>query len=160
MYKVLTEYPELMVFYNGPKCGASAPDHMHLQAGTSGIVPLQSGWQRLSRNLEEVFTDGDATISVVHGFVTGALAIVSHSQEAGVKAFQKVYASMPQREDETEPMMNIVAWRQNDEFVIVVIPRAKHRPDCYFEEDESRKVLVSPGALDMSGIHHTPSCRL
>ena len=85
MYKVLTEYPELMVFYNGPKCGASAPDHMHLQAGTSGIVPLQSGWQRLSRNLEEVFTDGDATISVVHGFVTGAIAIVSHSQEAGVK---------------------------------------------------------------------------
>ena len=156
MYKVLTEYPELMVFYNGPKCGASAPDHMHLQAGTSGIVPLQSGWQRLSRNLEEVFTDGDATISVVHGFVTGALAIVSHSQEAGVKAFQKVYASMPQREDETEPMMNIVAWRQNDEFVIVVIPRAKHRPDCYFEEDESRKVLVSPGALDMSGMLITP----
>ena len=156
MYKVLTEYPELMVFYNGPKCGASAPDHMHLQAGTSGIVPLQSGWQRLSRNLEEVFTDGDATISVVHGFVTGAIAIVSHSQEAGVKAFQKVYASMPQREDETEPMMNIVAWRQNDEFVIVVIPRAKHRPDCYFEEDESRKVLVSPGALDMSGMLITP----
>ena len=156
MYKVLTEYPELMVFYNGPKCGASAPDHMHLQAGSSGIVPLQSGWQRLSRNLEEVFTDGDATISVVHGFVTGAIAIVSHSQEAGVKAFQKVYASMPQREDETEPMMNIVAWRQNDEFVIVVIPRAKHRPDCYFEEDESRKVLVSPGALDMSGMLITP----
>lgn len=156
MYKVLTEYPELMVFYNGPKCGASAPDHMHLQAGSSGIVPLQSGWQRLSRNLEEVFTNGDATISVVHGFVTGAIAIVSHSQEAGVKAFQKVYASMPQREDETEPMMNIVAWRQNDEFVIVVIPRAKHRPDCYFEEDESRKVLVSPGALDMSGMLITP----
>lgn len=156
MYKVLTEYPELMVFYNGPKCGASAPDHMHLQAGTSGIVPLQSGWQRLSRNLEEVFTNGDATISVVHGFVTGVIAIVSHSQEAGVKAFQKVYASMPQREDETEPMMNIVAWRQNDEFVIVVIPRAKHRPDCYFEKDESRKVLVSPGALDMSGMLITP----
>ena len=156
MYKVLTDYPELMVFYNGPKCGASAPDHMHLQAGSSGILPLQNEWQRLSRNLMEVAAYDDATISMVRGFVTSAIAVRSTTAEAGKKAFLKVYEAMPQREDETEPMMNIVAWKQADEFILVVIPRAKHRPDCYFEEDESRKVLVSPGALDMSGMLITP----
>ena len=93
---------------------------------------------------------------MVRGFVTSAIAVRSTTAEAGKKAFLKVYEAMPQREDETEPMMNIVAWKQADEFILVVIPRAKHRPDCYFEEDESRKVLVSPGALDMSGMLITP----
>ena len=52
IHKLLEEYPEMMVFYNGPKCGTSAPDHAHFQAGTSGRLPLQLSWQRLSRNLK------------------------------------------------------------------------------------------------------------
>ena len=51
MHRLLEKYKEMMVFYNGPKCGASAPDHMHFQAGTCGVLPLQTSWQRLSRNL-------------------------------------------------------------------------------------------------------------
>ena len=156
MYKILTTFPELMVFYNGPKCGASAPDHMHLQAGTSGVVPLQSGWQRLSRKLHDIIVADDYTISAVNGFLCNAFAVRSKSADGGERAFKELYAAMPLRDGETEPMMNIVAWRHDDEFVLVVIPREKHRPDCYFEADESRKVLVSPGALDMSGMIITP----
>ena len=56
MHRLLEKYPQLMVFYNGPKCGASAPDHLHFQAGTSGLLPLQMQWQRLCRELVTVFT--------------------------------------------------------------------------------------------------------
>ena len=59
MMKIMREYPDYMVFYNGPKCGASAPDHAHFQAGTSGLVPLQRSWQRLSRNLTPLVTIND-----------------------------------------------------------------------------------------------------
>ena len=156
IYKLLTDYPEIMVFYNGPKCGASAPDHMHLQAGTSGLLPLQTGWQRLSRNLNVVADNGDAVIAEVRGFLCPVMAITSQSTEAGVKAFRQLYKAMPLRADETEPMMNVVAWKQGNEFIMVVIPREKHRPDCYFTEDENEKVLVSPGSLDMSGMLITP----
>ena len=62
---------------------------------------------------------------------------------------------MPLRDGETEPMMNIVAWREGRQYISVVIPREKHRPDCYSGEGEKR-LLVSPGALDMSGLLIVP----
>ena len=62
---------------------------------------------------------------------------------------------MPVRGDETEPMMNIIAWRKGDEYISVVIPREKHRPEAYFAEGDAQ-MMVSPGALDMSGLIITP----
>lgn len=152
MLYLLRQYPELMVFYNGPQCGASAPDHAHLQAGTSGLLPLQAEWQRLSRTLSVIAQRGeDATIAVIEGFPYPALAIRTKSLPVGERLFRMVCSALPVKDGEPEPMMNIVAWRQNDEFISVILPREKHRPDCYFEEG-SGQLLVSPGALDMAGM--------
>ena len=156
MHRFISLYSDLMVFYNGPKCGASAPDHLHFQAGTNGILPLQTNWQRLSRNLTDIISLNDEEkISVVRDFIVPAFVIISKSAESDEALFRRLYKAMPQRGDETEPMMNIISWRKGEEFISVVIPREKHRPEAYFAEGDAQFV-VSPGALDMSGLIITP----
>ncbi len=151
MYRLTDTYPELLVFYNGPKCGASAPDHAHLQAGIPRQLPLLDRWQRLARNLTPVVTDADGNgISVIADYPCPALLISSHTREAGERLFRQLYTALPCPDGETEPMMNILCWQHDDTYLTVVFPRRKHRPDCYGQ------VVVSPGALDMAGLMITP----
>lgn len=156
IHSLLQVYPELMVFYNGPKCGASAPDHLHLQAGTSGLLPLQREWQRLSRNMTMVLNlNEEENLSMINDFSCNAFAIKSVSEEGDIEMFERLYQALPKKESDTEPMMNIVSWREDNVYISVVFPRSKHRPDCYFAEGDEQ-ILVSPGALDMSGLIITP----
>ena len=156
IHKLLEEYPELMVFYNGPKCGASAPDHAHFQAGTSGRLPLQKSWKRLSHNLTQIISlNDDETISLIEDYPCPALLIRSRSQYGDEQLFLRLYEALPQREDESEPMMNIVSWRKDEEYYSVVFLRGKHRPDCYYAEGADQ-FIISPGALDMAGLIITP----
>lgn len=152
IHRLLRAYPQLMVFYNGPKCGASAPDHLHFQAGTSGILPLQCDWQRLyETSLPLLKLNGTEGIYEIKDYICPTLAIVSHTEKHDIELFSRLYEALPLKEDETEPMMNIVAWRNGDAFISVVFPREKHRPDCYSAEGEAQ-CLVSPGSLDMAGL--------
>ena len=156
IHRLLRAYPQLMVFYNGPKCGASAPDHLHFQAGTSGILPLQRDWQRLyETSLPLLQLNGTEGIYEIKDYICPALAIVSHTEKHDVELFSRLYEALPLKEDETEPMMNIVAWRNGEAFISVVFPREKHRPDCYSAEGEAQ-CLVSPGSLDMAGLMILP----
>ena len=156
IFNLLDEYPEMMVFYNGPKCGASAPDHAHFQAGTSGMLPLQRSWQRLSRNLTPILEGEDGEgIWNINDYPVAALLIKSNTKKSGQRLFNIVYNSLPQNEGETEPMMNVVSWRVAEQYLTVVFPREKHRPDCYKAEGEAQ-YIVSPGALDMAGLIITP----
>ena len=156
IYRLLDSYPTLTVFYNGPKCGASAPDHMHFQAICSGLLPLQNDWARLSHELCTIIKiDDRGELSAVTGANIPLFAIKTNSAATGEQLFKQLYASLPMHGGDTEPMMNIVAWRDANSYMTVVIPRSKHRPDCYFAEGEQKR-LVSPGALDMSGFLVTP----
>ena len=162
IHKLLEEYPEMLVFYNGPQCGASAPDHAHFQAGTSGLLPLQMSWQRLSRNLTTLVSlNDDEDISLIDDYPCTALLIRSRSQYGDEQLFRRFYEalegvrSQASGNSSDEPMMNIVSWRSNDDFLSVVFPRTKHRPDCYFKEG-AEQFVISPGALDMAGLIITP----
>ena len=154
IHKLLEEYPEMMVFYNGPQCGASAPDHAHFQAGTCGVLPLQMSWKRLSSNLTKIVSINDhEDISLIEDYHCTALLIRSRSQYGDEQLFRRLYDAMP--EMDPEPMMNIVAWRRDEDFLSVVFPRTKHRPDCYYAEGDEQ-YIISPGALDMAGLIITP----
>nr|WP_315455755.1 DUF4922 domain-containing protein [uncultured Prevotella sp.] len=156
IHRLLRAYPQLMVFYNGPKCGASAPDHLHFQAGISGILPLQRDWQRLYETSVPLLKLNNAEgIYEIKDYICPVLAIVSHTEKHDVELFSRLYESLPMKEDETEPMMNIVAWRSGEAFISVVFPREKHRPDCYSADGEAQ-CLVSPGSLDMAGLMILP----
>ena len=155
LHMILSVYSDLMVFYNGPKCGASAPDHLHFQAGTSGLLPLQTEWQRLSRNLDVVYAlNDDENISVVKDFVCPLFLIRSRHEKSDEDLFRLLYQALPIQEGDAEPMMNIVSWRRNEEYLSLVFPRKKHRPDCYFKQGPER-LMISPGAIDMSGLFIT-----
>ena len=159
IHRLLRAYPQLMVFYNGPKCGASAPDHLHFQAGTSGILPLQRDWERLYETSVSLLQLNDTEgIYEIKDYICPAFAIVSQTEMNNVKLFSYLYEALPLKDDETEPMMNIVAWRSEEGFVSVVFPREKHRPDCYSVEGEAQ-CLVSPGSLDMAGLLILPRQR-
>ncbi len=163
---LLTKHPALTVFYNGPRCGASAPDHAHLQAGITrgpqgtSVLPLQRHWPMLSRSLTPLVQSGDDTLLArVDGYPCAALALRSKSRKASERLFTMVYRAMEQlpsaEADLEEPMMNIVAWREGDSYLSIVFPRGKHRPDCYYASGDGQ-LLVSPGALDMAGLIITP----
>ena len=156
IHKLLAEYPQMMVFYNGPKCGASAPDHAHFQGGTSGILPLQMSWGRLSRDLKPVFSLNDEeSISLIEEYPCPAFLIHSKSDYADEQMFIRLYEALPVPEGEPEPMLNIVSWRHEADYYSVVFPRQKHRPDCYYKEGDEQ-FIISPGALDMAGFIVTP----
>ena len=163
MYQLLEDYPELMVFYNGPKCGASAPDHMHFQAGTNNVLPLQQAWGRIGRSAEIITgIDDNNTIAVIREYPCPAFLIHSTNKEEGTKLFKQLYELLPLQTDDEEPMMNIIAWRNEAETLLIVFPRRKHRPECYYgtrvdgRESRNRQFLISPGSIDMAGLVITP----
>ena len=132
--------PDLFVAYNGPRCGASAPDHMHFQACESAGVPLfnqlpadaeitpMSIW---GRNLLACnFKDPDLATGRILKIID-ALSVITGGRE--------------------EPMMNMLALYRNGGYTVALFPRAKHRSACYFAAPD-RRISVSPGAMEMAGI--------
>ena len=161
IHQLTMKFPDLTVFYNGPRCGASAPDHLHLQAGTGDLLPLRQHWSSLQNQLKTVFAlNDDDSVALLRDFVVPAFVIRSKNAENDRQLFEKLYHQLSIINYQLsiirdEPMMNIVAWREGDTAVSVVFPRRKHRPDCYFAEGDDQ-MLVSPGALDVAGLIITP----
>ena len=156
IHRLLELFPELFVFYNGPMSGASAPDHMHFQAGIGQELPLMTVLRKLEKEQQVLIKqENGSSLSMFNTVSFKAFVIKSKVQETEMTLFKQLYDAMPVREGEKEPRMNIVAWRDGSEDVIVVLPRDNHRPACYFEEGD-RRMVISPGALDMAGLIITP----
>ncbi len=164
IHSLLKSYPSLMFFYNGPRCGASAPDHLHLQAGTSGIAPLQTIWKRLKQNAVTLFSISEnENIAMSTEYACPIFVITSRNVENDSNMFSRIYRAMTEKclSSETEalpgeePMMNILAWREGIDHISIIIPRRKHRPECY-TANGSEQYIISPGALDMAGLIITP----
>ena len=134
---------EYIVFYNGPKCGASAPDHLHLQAGIAKDIPLIAYAKSLPQ---------EGSVQAIAPF--GYLAYLVHNAEDS-STFRQLYEILPIPEEEHEPRINVVAYRKGDRVTLIVIPRHAHRPRCYSAEGDAQ-CLISPGALDMCGLLITP----
>lgn len=134
---------EYIVFYNGPKCGASAPDHLHLQAGIGDDIPLV----KYAKSVP-----GEELCQAIAPF--GYMAYLIHDAEES-STFDRLYAMLPVPEGEYEPRINVVAYRKEEQVCLIVIPRHAHRPRYYTAEGEER-YLISPGALDMCGLIVTP----
>lgn len=130
----------LFVLYNGPRCGASAPDHLHLQAGVLAELPIV----RLAARASGPALDAWGARSLL---LRGSRASVASSAE---RALALLAAALPQ---EPEPWVNVVAWRAPDGgFVLLLHPRAKHRPDAFHRGE----LVVSPAAIDLSGLVVAP----
>ena len=141
------------LFYNGPKCGASAPDHFHFQAGNRGFLPIEERFYSLGKRV--LFKGDDVALYGVNSFYNGMIAMVSSSVSQAESLFEKIYNSLPLHEGESEPMMNILCWFERGEWIAVIFAREKHRPSCYFSEGEDN-ILLSPASVDLGGVLITP----
>lgn len=158
MLNIAREWPDLVIFYNGARCGASAPDHAHLQAGSICRIPLfGSEWrEELECGMEQLLVKEDGCIYSVDSYIVPLFMVVSRSVSCSVSLMGILQSSLPLDCGEAEPMMNVISCYLREEgYVTVVIPRSAHRPACYYADGESQ-ILVSPGALDMAGLVITP----
>lgn len=153
MMDLAAELDEYTLFYNGPKCGASAPDHMHFQAGNSDFLTIAPALENAT--LKEVTKEGDATLYLCDTLPLNVFVIDAENHEEGAALFRKLYKAMPLKEGETEPMMNLLCYTSPAGERLVVIPRKQHRPSFYGTEGEG-KMLLSPASVDMGGVFITP----
>ena len=145
------------LFYNGAKCGASAPDHAHLQAARCADIPLLVAIIDGKLAIGEPLCGNDeACLYNVEGYVVPFFMIASRSVPHSVQMFRKLTDAMSLIDGEPEPRMNVMAYySQALGYVTVVMPRSAHRPACYYADGPKQR-LVSPGALDMAGLIVTP----
>lgn len=144
---------DFIIFYNGPKCGASAPDHFHFQAGNKGFLPIEKEWK--IRKAGKIIESGKAILWYLDDAPRTSLVIESEDKSDALNTFQLVYSSMEIKEGDCEPMMNILAWYEDGEYIICIFPREKHRPNCYFAEGDDN-LLISPASVDLGGVFITP----
>ena len=153
MMSLAKELDEYTVFYNGPKCGASAPDHMHFQAGNSDFLTIGEALD--GAELKTIATDGDAVLAVCDTLPLNVFVIDSNDPQAGERLFDRLYDAIPVPEGEKEPMMNLLCYATPAGVRLVVIPRKQHRPSFYGTEGDD-KMLLSPASVDMGGVFITP----
>lgn len=141
-----------VLFYNGPKCGASAPDHAHFQAGNKGFLPLESEWRRAAG--EPFYSKEGTALYALKEYPAPMLVLTSDSMEKAAGLFDQIYTLLD-KGVEVEPMMNLLAWNEDGQWVVCIIPRTLHRPACYFAEGEEN-LLISPASVDLGGVFITP----
>lgn len=160
----LEEYfaSDYVLFYNGAKCGASAPDHFHFQAVKQSDVPVIQQWERLMETAvreKEIKTENGNTYSsfqITSYICPIQVFICNHSADILPEMINQYLESLPLHEGESEPRYNLFAWQDKQRgFTMAYFPREEHRPTCYTATG-GEQLLVSPGALDMAGLLVTP----
>jgi hypothetical protein len=140
MLDLARELNDFVVFYNGPECGASAPDHFHFQAGKKGFLPIER--------------DGKLRCPFVK---------TSENKIQIIDWVFQIQQTLERKPGSAEPMLNLLAWYDRKQWIVCLFPRKKHRPACYFAEGEQKR-LISPAAVEMGGVWVTPLekdfCRL
>lgn len=141
------------IFYNGPKCGASAPDHMHFQAGNRGFLPIENEWKAVDQEL--IYMKPGLSLYILNNYLRNTFIIESENKGEAIRVFETIYSMLPVKEGEEEPMMNLLTWYENGWWVTCIFPRDKHRPSCYYATGEDN-LLISPASVDFGGVFITP----
>ena len=155
MLQLAVAMDDYLVFYNGPQCGASAPDHMHFQAGTKDFLPLVNDYKRLKTTHTDLLSDnGKTQVYRLKNYLRTVYAIESVDLESAKHAFESLTLTLSNGEG-TEPMLNIVCTYENDHWTVFVIPRKAFRP-LQYTAPENEQLLISPATVEMCGILITP----
>ena len=170
MFDLARELTDFVVFYNGPKCGASAPDHMHFQAGNADFLPLVSDYFALKAKGQctmhnSQFAIDGVDVYTIDNYLRVVYCLEATDAEALKVAFMKLYNSWVKDED-VEPMMNVVCFYKKStvdgqqstvdgKWYLFVIPRGAFRPWQYTAEGDEQ-LLVSPATVEVSGLFITP----
>ena len=142
------------VIYNGPRCGASAPDHLHFQAGNKFFMPIDDEFHQIKNEYGKVIYENDnLSFYAIDDGVRKFVSIESLDKQLVVNTFNKFYKTYSELlNEEQEPMINLISFYEEEfGWRVIIFLRAKHRPAVFFAEDET-KMLVSPAAIDLGGV--------
>ena len=155
MLELAEALDDFIVFYNGPKCGASAPDHMHFQAGTKDFLPLLTDYKRMKPTHGELLEEGvNYQLYHLKNYLRTVYCIESDTIISAQNIFKNLYIKW-QGDSTEEPLMNIVCSYEDGIWYTFIFPRSAFRPWQYTAEGD-QQLLVSPATVEMSGIFITP----
>jgi hypothetical protein len=150
--------PRYTLVYNGPACGASAPDHLHFQAGTKNFMSIENDIQQLKNDFGQIVQEDEfITTAFIDDGLRRLILIESTEQEMIENSFGKIFKAFKKlSKTEPEPMMNLLC-NYDKEFgcSLIIFLRSKHRPECFYKNDPD-KILISPAAIDLGGVVVTP----
>ncbi len=154
MMRLARALPDFVIFYNGPKCGASAPDHLHFQAGNKGFLPIEQEFERQHQSLPG--NEAGVSISVMDNFLRKTLVLEGDDADDIEKWFNRVYRFLEEiQPEEDEPMLNILCSWGDGKWRLFIFPRKEHRPRQFFATGDE-KILLSPASVDFGGVLITP----
>lgn len=143
--------PDFTVFYNGPQCGASAPDHLHVQASPFGGIPIEREVIESNRRMKEGSFEG-VVVFTLNDLDREAFVLEGEDQENIERVFSRLAGAMRKTFGiAEEPPMNVLCSFDGKIWRVILFPRLKHRPNAYFSKGEDR-IVVSPAAVDIGGL--------
>lgn len=155
MLSLAEALPDYVIFYNGPLCGASAPDHLHFQAGNRSFIPLEKDFNS-QQFVHPVINGTGFQILNWTGYLRGIITLKGSERKLLESYFNAVFDKLSAiRADKPEPMLNILVYKSDAFWIIHIIPRKKHRPLQFFAAEKERLVL-SPASVDLGGIIIAP----
>jgi Domain of unknown function (DUF4922) len=150
--------PKFTLIYNGPACGASAPDHFHFQAGIRNYIPIENDIQQMKNDFGSIIQENEfISTTFIDDGLRRLVLMQSEEQSLIEKSFNKIFNVYETiTPTDPEPMMNLLC-NYNQEFgwSLIIFLRSKHRPECFYRDDPD-KILVSPAAVDLGGLVVTP----
>ena len=179
-------HTDFTFFYNGPRAGASAPDHMHFQACPRGLMPLEQSVEAqldaLPAGARETTADGtclryltavkEAELYHYEKFTRGIFVLRARTSKSLAKLFYRLLDCVPTPEGEPEPLINLLMWYKPlsaarrpagnthglaaFEYRAIVVLRRSHRSHHYFSEGPDH-LTMSPGCADMAGMFIVPA---
>ena len=158
MLDLAKKYPAYTFFYNGPKSGASAPDHHHFQAAPAGLIPLVEdvdGMIARQELVSSVAAIQDAGLYHYPKFTTGVFVLRSETVKSAAKLFYRLLDCAETPDGEKEPLFNLFSYWKDGEFRSVVVFRSRHRSHHYFSDGPDH-LTMSPGCADMGGVFIVP----
>ncbi len=157
MFNISREMEGYTLFYNGPECGASAPDHLHFQAGEAGFLPVESEFEALKESTESLlFRSDQLRIWTFEQYLRKLISFETGNLSVGVNAIETILTSFGKIQSEKiEPMVNLLCYFREGKWMIHLFPRKLHRPSQFFEQGELQ-LLISPASVDFGGVFITP----
>jgi Domain of unknown function (DUF4922) len=140
MLDIASALPSYFVIYNGPECGASAPDHMHFQAGSRALFPIEKD----TAQIRGISVPNYARNVMV--FRESSKSVMAARVNKAIELLAELTRKRP------EPLVNIAATAREDGWTVYLFPRGKHRPQVY----HTGELTVSPASMDLCGIFVVP----
>lgn len=156
MLEIAAAMEGFTVFYNGPECGASAPDHLHFQAGESSFMPIATEFEKLKSISRQLYSGAETQVWAFDNYLRKMISVETTSLEEGLRIIGIYYTHFQAIQPEkVEPMMNALCTFSDGKWTIHLFPRKLHRPSQFFAEGNDQ-LLISPASVDFGGVFITP----